>query len=97
MKKLITILLIGFLLLLKINPDSTLRVLNVEVITTKLILQYADECYKDSTLVDVYHDPNYHSRGFSTVMAGYWSEEWEHKTPTFEGFIEWIGKLDKEN
>lgn len=47
-----------------------------EIITLKNILDYAEECYNDST-------PSYHHY----INGG---EVWHHKKPTFEGFIKWL-------
>lgn len=53
--------------------------------------KYEQECYKDSSLVDIYVDPN--PRTQITLSVGYHEKRWVHKEPTFEGFIEYIKNI----
>ncbi len=69
-----------------------------EIITVKDILEYAEECYNDST-EDYYHLTNafpcvsYMTDYGSCYNAGHRdSIYFRHPTPTFPGFIEWFGK-----
>lgn len=65
-----------------------------EIVTLKDYLDYQTHCKNDSTLVDVYYDPNTTTKignvNFTTSMAGYWYKEWQGKNPTFEGFINYL-------
>jgi len=66
----------------------------------RLYRQYKAECYNDSTLQTVYKDHNQitiHPGGgcSSTLMAPIPAKRWVHKTPTFEGFMEWIEKNNR--
>ena len=70
-------------------------------ITINDILDYAEECYNDST-VSYYRilsggRPNDSWRVYCEKDSiDYWGnkcpEIWSHKKPTFEGFIEWLKK-----
>ena len=93
------------------TPDSIDIRINGEIIgrvknnfqaweyTTALIMIYADECFKDSTLV-TWYGPSYtyidsiSGIGHSTADRRMF-QKWEHKQPTFIGFIEWVKTLDK--
>ena len=64
-----------------------------------LLQDYETECYNDSTYVEYwqYHEsPSYTDSitGASFVYTVHYSpttiKEWQHKEPTFKGFIEWL-------
>lgn len=61
----------------------------------KLLQEYETDCYNDSTLRNVYIDPNYtqydkNGFGYRTTMGGYYEKQWTRKEPTFKGFINWL-------
>ena len=75
----------------------TLGDYRTQVFTINAMLKYKEHCYNDSTEIIVYVDPNkktYIGNGCftTTLMGGYDTKKWVHKTPTFEDFIEWYIK-----
>lgn len=60
-----------------------------------LLLNYSNECYKDSSLNDGrYYLIDNHNDTIVVCRTSYKSI-YEHKQPTFEGFIEYVKKLEK--
>ena len=67
--------------------------------------QYEKECYADSSLHSYnlfevggakwYGSPNMIDPGFNAGWKGL-VDVWEHREPTFRGFIEWLRKLGKK-
>ena len=68
--------------------DSSIPMPVDQPITREDLFRYAEECYNDSTEIQVYN-----GCGISgcCVWHGY-KDVWIHKEPTFPGFIEWLGK-----
>lgn len=63
-----------------------------------LMLQYADECYADSTFVEYWESTAPKTVLDSTGVSNWLSihyypkkvSKWIHRKPTFEGFVAWI-------
>jgi len=70
----------------------------IEKALITLLKMYKTECYNDSTLIDVYIDPNIkvtlddRNIGYSNLLMGYYEKKWVHKEPTFADFINWLEK-----
>lgn len=74
-------------------------------ITIQALGEYWKECYSDSTCQDVKSHANnsfqWHQQ-VSTDKGVYWLcdcpfvKEYSHRTPTFEGFKEWLNKRKKQ-
>jgi hypothetical protein len=90
-----------------IELPYTLRIYNLDLvddlnITVNMLLEYKKECFNDSTYVEYYKalkSPSevYDSKtGITTTLAVYivpsLIKEWQHKTPSFPDFLEWIEK-----
>ena len=71
------------------NPKRGALVQNKVI---ELMIEYEQECYNDSTQVEVYIDPNYNEKGVhsGTLLMGSYKKQWIHKTPTLKGFITWL-------
>jgi len=72
--------------------------IEIEKAFITLIEMYKIECYNDSTLIDIYIDPNIkvtlddRNIGYSNLLMGYYEKKWVHKEPTFADFINWLEK-----
>ena len=66
------------------------------IITSTTLFEYEIYCYNDSTLTEVYVDPNYTHRTenglyITTAMGGYMIKKWIHRKPNDLGhFIKWL-------
>ncbi len=84
------------------NPNYAKRMwrnfYNKTPITMGMVLEYAEECYNDSTedyyhLTDAFPCVSYMTDYGSCYNAGHRdSIYFRHPTPTFPGFIEWFGR-----
>lgn len=69
--------------------------------------QYADECYRDSSITTYHRSPMMWDLATGTAMgnlcfmtgyngqcgnSNHWHDKWIHKDPTFPGFIKWLKK-----
>ena len=83
---------------ISISSDSAkVKVGGVELLTIKLMIDYEEECWNDSTEIDVYIDPNRKTEiatgvYSTTLMMGYYEKQWIHKIPTFQEFVRWAAK-----
>jgi hypothetical protein len=62
-------------------------------ITLDDILTYQQECYNDSTQVIVHRKMGqyeYCLMDWECMSPGHHITIWQHRQPTFEGFIEWL-------
>lgn len=66
--------------------QDTIR--ETELITLELLLEYSTECYNDSSIITTHECPE-NRIGCVVYHTGYRKI---HRTPTLNGFIEWILK-----
>ncbi len=77
-----------------ITFEESIKAEQCIVITDKIIKEYIDWCYKDSTLVEYWEKFNPHKifyeNGVCFEMSEMKVKKWRHKKPTFIGFYEWL-------
>ena len=74
---------------IKVRPLNTTVEYEYETaITVEYLMQYAEECYNDSTYVT--SEKVLYIKG-KFVTTQYWA----HKEPTLKGFIRWVKRVKK--
>jgi hypothetical protein len=87
--------------ILEVSQDSTdVTLVGAKLLTLKLLNKYKKTCYNDSIYVEYWRynespsstDENGHTITYGVYISPTRIKEWQHKTPTFEDFLNWISK-----